>query len=118
MWCSNTRQALRDRLLKTGYYRVKMTRDDDRFIPLRGRVEIAKKAKASLFVSIHADSAPEIEARGLSFIYVVGKSVWMKKPNSLPRRKIKPTCWPVWISSEERQDVADILNLAGAARNQ
>src|SRR5262249_17361153 len=31
-------KTLRDKLIKTGQYRVKMTREDDHFIPLRGRV--------------------------------------------------------------------------------
>lgn len=46
--------------------RVKLTRDDDRFIPLGGRVRIARDARADLFVSIHADSAANEQARGAS----------------------------------------------------
>lgn len=45
---------------------AKLTRNDDRFLPLRERVELAQAARADLFVSIHADSAPNREARGLS----------------------------------------------------
>ncbi len=51
---------------KSGRVRVKLTRADDRFIPLGGRVAIARAARADLFVSIHADSAPNAEARGAS----------------------------------------------------
>lgn len=49
-------------------HRVKalLTREDDRFMALDERVEIARAAQADLFVSIHADSAPVREARGLS----------------------------------------------------
>lgn len=49
-----------------GKVRVKLTRDDDRFIPLAGRVRIARDARADLFISIHADSAPNDQARGAS----------------------------------------------------
>nr|WP_279379658.1 N-acetylmuramoyl-L-alanine amidase [Polymorphobacter fuscus] len=53
-------------LEKSGKVRVKLTRADDRFIPLGGRVAIARAARADLFVSIHADSAPNVAARGAS----------------------------------------------------
>src|SRR5207245_3659872 len=48
--------ALRDRIEKSGKYRVVMTRTDDTFIPLADRVRIARTQSASLFVSIHADA--------------------------------------------------------------
>ena len=49
-------------------HRVKavLTRDDDRFLAIEERVEVGRAAQADLFVSIHADSAPVREARGLS----------------------------------------------------
>jgi len=43
-----------------------MIRDGDYFIPLGKRVEIARKHKADLFVSIHADSFRDKRARGAS----------------------------------------------------
>ena len=55
------------RLLRSrGKVRVRLTRDDDRFIPLGARVQIARNARADLFVSIHADAALNQEARGAS----------------------------------------------------
>ena len=53
-------------LRQRGRVRVKLTREDDRFIPLGGRVRIARDALADLFVSIHADSAANEQARGAS----------------------------------------------------
>jgi N-acetylmuramoyl-L-alanine amidase len=49
-------QVLDERLVKSGRYRVKMTRDDDTFVSLPDRVKFARDAGASLFVSIHADT--------------------------------------------------------------
>ncbi len=46
--------------------RAVLTRDGDYFVPLNTRVEKARKAKADLFVSIHADAFIKPEARGSS----------------------------------------------------
>jgi N-acetylmuramoyl-L-alanine amidase len=67
---------LRDKLIKTGKYRVEMTRSDDTFIPLDERVRFARAHKASLFVSIHADSIPRSEGQA------EGASVYMLSPHA------------------------------------
>lgn len=46
--------------------RVMLTRSRDEFLPLGDRVRIAQMNDADLFVSVHADSAPNTSARGLS----------------------------------------------------
>ena len=62
-------QELRRQLEAAGTCRVAMTRTNDRFVPLRDRVEFARRREAALFVSLHADSAPG--ARGAS-VYTLG----------------------------------------------
>lgn len=51
-------KRLKERLLKTGRYRVLMTREDDVAVPLNKRVEIAQAAKADLFISVHLNYLP------------------------------------------------------------
>jgi N-acetylmuramoyl-L-alanine amidase len=59
-------QQLIEQLTKRGGVRCHLTREDDSFLPLAERVALAREAKADLFVSIHADSAPDSRIRGLS----------------------------------------------------
>jgi N-acetylmuramoyl-L-alanine amidase len=47
---------LRERIEKTGKYRVAMTRTEDSFVALADRVELARGRHAALFISIHADA--------------------------------------------------------------
>ena len=46
--------------------RAVLTRDDDYFVPLHGRVVKARKLKADIFVSIHADAFTNPDAKGSS----------------------------------------------------
>ena len=49
---------------------VVYTRSDDTFIPLEERTNIANQAKADLFISIHANSSQDHEARGIETYYL------------------------------------------------
>ena len=49
---------------------VVFTRDDDTFVPLEQRTEIANDAHADLFLSIHANSSPDHRARGVETYYL------------------------------------------------
>lgn len=57
-------RALRDRLERSGKYKVVLTRDSDVFIPLERRVQIARQANADLFLSLHADSGTDASLKG------------------------------------------------------
>lgn len=68
-------KALRDRLVEEGGIRVALTREDDRFLVLDERPEIARRMGADLFISIHADSAGEVEGvRGASIYTLSDKA--------------------------------------------
>ncbi|WP_203075032.1 N-acetylmuramoyl-L-alanine amidase family protein [Falsiroseomonas ponticola] len=64
-------EELKKLLEAGGRCRVALTRSNDRFVPLGDRVEFARRRQATLFVSLHADSAPG--ARGAS-VYTLGDS--------------------------------------------
>ncbi|MBN2701676.1 MAG: N-acetylmuramoyl-L-alanine amidase [Methylothermaceae bacterium] len=49
-----------------------LTRDGDYYVPLRKRIDLARQAKADLFVSIHADSFKHASARG-SGVYILSE---------------------------------------------
>jgi N-acetylmuramoyl-L-alanine amidase len=49
---------------------VVYTRSDDTFIPLEERTAIANQAKADLFISIHANSSHDHDARGVETYYL------------------------------------------------
>ncbi|MBS4079978.1 N-acetylmuramoyl-L-alanine amidase [Pseudomonas rustica] len=59
-------QLLAKRLKKEKGFDVKLVRNDDFFVPLRKRVEIARQHKADIFISVHADAAPRLTASGAS----------------------------------------------------
>jgi N-acetylmuramoyl-L-alanine amidase len=49
---------------------VVYTREDDTFIPLEQRTEMANDARADLFLSVHANSSPDRKARGIETYYL------------------------------------------------
>jgi len=54
--------ALRRKLEATGRYKIVMTREDDEYVSLEDRVQIAQDANAALMISIHADTFPSASA--------------------------------------------------------
>lgn len=100
-------RALQDQLLKTGRYRVKLTRDSDTFIMLRQRIAIAREEKADIFISLHADSSPDT-ARGLS-VYTLSEKASDDEAEALAQRENKADILAGVDLNDERKDVADIL---------
>jgi len=102
--------ALRDRIEKSGKYRVVMTRNDDTFIPLDDRVKIARNRSAALFVSIHADALPkhEGEAEGAT-IYTLSDKASDAEAARLAETENKADAIGGVNLTEEPTEVADIL---------
>jgi N-acetylmuramoyl-L-alanine amidase len=92
---------LREKLEKTGKYRVAMTRSDDTFIPLMDRVRFARARDAQLFISIHCDALVRSEgsADGAT-IYTLSDRASDSEAQRL-------------ADAENRADVIAGVNLAG-----
>ena len=101
-------RALRDALENTGRYKVVLTRDGDHFIRLRDRIKIARDAKANLFVSLHADSAPTHNARGLS-VYTVSEKASDEESAKLAERENSSDIIAGFPLADTSEDVANIL---------
>lgn len=92
--------AIRDALAKDGRVRVALTRGDDRFLVLNERYEMARRLGASLFLSIHADSAGEDgEAHGAT-LYTLSETATDAEAAQLAAR-------------ENRADIVRGVNLSG-----
>jgi N-acetylmuramoyl-L-alanine amidase len=102
--------ALRDRIEKSGKYRVVMTRSDDTFIPLDDRVKIARNQSAALFVSIHADALPkhEGEAQGAT-IYTLSDKASDAEAERLAETENRADAIGGVNLTQEPTEVADIL---------
>lgn len=103
-------QRLRDRVEKTGKYRVLLTRTDDTFVALADRVRIARDAGAALFVSIHADSLPhgEGDAQGAS-IYTLSETATDSETARLAEKENRADVIAGVDLKTEPDDVAGIL---------
>ena len=95
-------------LMKTGRYRVKLTRNDDRYLFLGERVKLAQQAKGNIFISIHADSAPVKTAMGLS-VYTISEKASDKQSEALAAKENKADLIGGMDFSDTSKDVADIL---------
>ena len=59
-------KILAQKLNQTGLVNDRLTRDDDRYLKLRQRISIARRAQADLFISLHADAFHKSSAHGIS----------------------------------------------------
>lgn len=103
-----TAKEVRNELAKLGPYRVVLTRTTDRFIRLRDRVAIARKAKADVFVSIHADAQANAEARGAS-VYTLSERASDTEAAALAERENKADLIAGLDLSAAGTDVSGIL---------
>lgn len=100
-------KELKQMLQNKGYI-VYLTRENDIFIPLRQRTKIAQKYKADLFMSIHADSAQNRNATGLS-VYTLSDTASDKEAAALAERENKADIIGGMDLGGNTKEVNDIL---------
>ena len=100
---------LRDKIEKTGKYRVVMTRTDDTFVALADRVHFARARQAALFISIHADALArgEGDAQGAT-VYTLSETASDSEAALAEAENRADVIAGVDLTSEPN-DVADIL---------
>jgi N-acetylmuramoyl-L-alanine amidase len=96
-------QALKERLERSGRYRVVLTRDEDVYIALADRVRIAQRSGADLFISLHSDSGPNPEVRGAS-VYTLSDKASLRATRFVSRDD-----WYMKASLTGDRSVRDIL---------
>jgi N-acetylmuramoyl-L-alanine amidase len=101
-------KQLRQKLLATGRFRVVLTRDKDVFVPLRDRFKIARDKGADLFISLHADSNPSVQARGAS-VYTLSDKASDAEAEALATKENKSDVIAGVDLSKENQTVTGIL---------
>jgi len=96
-------KELGKQLINTKRYKVYLTRDDDNFISLQKRVEIARKKKADLFISLHANAIGDSHVAGFS-IYTLSEKSSDKQAELLAQK-------------ENRVDIINGMNFSGASQD-
>ncbi|MFT3968131.1 MAG: N-acetylmuramoyl-L-alanine amidase [Sphingobium sp.] len=92
-------RAIQAELLKTGRFRVALTRNADEYLILQERYGLARRLGADLFLSVHADASANAETRGAS-IYTLSEVASDREAARLAAR-------------ENRADILNGVDLSG-----
>jgi len=79
-------KAVRDRVAAQGRVRVALTREDDSYLSLQERYELARQLGADLFISLHADAADSADAQGAT-IYTLSETASDREAARLAARE-------------------------------
>ncbi len=101
-------KAIRDELQRTGRYRVILTRDRDIYITHRNRFQVARRAAADLFISVHGDSLNDSRVRGAT-VYSLSERASDQEAAALARRENKSDLLSGVNLTNEPEDVTKIL---------
>lgn len=102
-------RRLRDMVAATPGLRPVMTRDSDKYIHLRGRTQIARNAKADLFISVHSDAFRVTSARGASVFCLSQHGATSEAARWLANRENEADFVGGASIADHDQDVASVL---------
>ncbi len=80
-------RAMQSMIDKESGFRAVMVRDGDYYIPLRKRTDIARKHRADLMISIHADAFNQASANGVSVYALSTRSATSETASYLAKRE-------------------------------
>lgn len=102
-------KRLKDKIEASGRRRVVLTRDDDTFISLPGRVKVARDNAAALFLSIHADTLTDpFGVRGAT-VYTLSDKASDREAERLAEKENRADMIAGVDLSDEPEEVAGIL---------
>ena len=80
-------RAIRAGLARFGRVRVALTREDDTYLVLQDRYELARRLGADLFISIHADAAPLNDQAHGATVYTLSEVASDREAAQLAQRE-------------------------------
>jgi N-acetylmuramoyl-L-alanine amidase len=101
-------RAIVNEINASGRVRAALTRNDDRFLVLHERVQVARRQGADLFISVHADSAPNPEASGAT-VYTLSEVASDREAARLAAKENKADIVNGVDLGKEANDVSSIL---------
>ena len=101
-------KKLKKRCDKSSTLKCFLTRNNDTYISLRNRIKFARKKKADLFISLHADYNTKSRVRGISF-YTLSEKASDKEAAALARRENQSDLIVGLDLSDESKEVRNIL---------
>ena len=101
-------KKLREKFSEKKNYEIILTRNKDKYLKLRDRVKVARKHKADLFLSLHADYHRNKKISGVS-IYTLSENASDKEAAALAKRENKEDLIEGLDLSTESREVTNIL---------
>ena len=101
-------KKLKEKFKSDKKYKVILTRTNDKYLKLKERVRKARKFKADLFISLHADYHRNKKVNGVS-VYTLSEKASDKEAAALARRENKEDLIEGLDLSSESKEVTNIL---------